>query len=247
MLQDINKIQLRGRIGCFKLTKIENREMLRLSVATNFAYKNREGCVVIETTWFNVVIWDNKFNGLNPDDIKKGIAVEVEGRMRATNFTDNEGNMRTSYEVVANSLTLLDADKVKYPEAEVEDEKMNGDENPFGIPDLMPTYVKLRDFIKAHQGEKGYILTDNSDNDTIYTIVYDEGPNKANEYEVKAVRVNENNDIELLYDDSGITWDDDAVVNAKEYGNYWDDLWDSDLVYRVPTIFNIAEFIREYV
>lgn len=245
MFQNLNKIQLRGIVGCVKTIKIQEREMLRLSVATNYAYTDHDGNACIDTTWFNIEIWDNKFNGLNPDDIKKGIPVEVVGRLRVTNYTNSEGNWRTTYTVIANSITVFDAEMLG-GYAPQEDNEKNA-ENPFGLPDLMPVYVKLRDYIKAHQGEKGYILTDNSNNDPIYTIVYDEGPNKIEEYEVKAVRVNEHNDIEILYDDSSTTWDDESVINAKEYGYLWDNLRDRDLLYRVSTIFNIAKFIREYV
>lgn len=126
-------------------------------------------------------------------------------------------------------------------------------QNPFGIPDLTPMYEKVKEYVKKHQGEKGFILTDNSQYDTIWAIAFDEGHNTAWEPEVKAVRVDKHNNLQVIVDNSSIAYDDNAVMEAKgpeeadSYIGSWDDVQYSDYIYFIPTIFNIAESIREYV
>jgi len=54
-MEQINRIELRGIIGHVKVQKIQDLSMARLSVATNYAYKDRNGTPIIETTWHDVV------------------------------------------------------------------------------------------------------------------------------------------------------------------------------------------------
>ena len=119
--------------------------------------------------------------------------------------------------------------------------------NPFRIPDLTPMYVALRDFIKEHQGEKGFINTSDLEADCIYTIEYSKYSGEALELHVKAVRVNEHDCIEILSDETDASYDDDAILAAEQNDNRWKDLQYDDNLYYVPTVFNIAENIAEFV
>ena len=120
-------------------------------------------------------------------------------------------------------------------------------DNPFKIPDLTPMYEAVRDYVKKHQGEKGFILTDNPDCDTIWTIVFDDYDYDAKEYEVKAIRVNEYNSLQIIYDPSSVKYDESSVCDMMEDNEVWYDVQYDDYVYFIPTIFNIAESIQEYV
>ena len=42
-MEQINKIELRGNVGNVKLQTVGNNENIRFSVATNYAYKDKEG------------------------------------------------------------------------------------------------------------------------------------------------------------------------------------------------------------
>lgn len=123
--------------------------------------------------------------------------------------------------------------------------------NPFKVPDLTPMYEAVRDYIKDHQGKKGFILTDNSENDTIWAICYDEARNSAWEPEVKAVRVNKYGVLQAVIDNSSVLYDEDRVAKIPEetqdVRGFWLDVQYDDYLYFVPTIFNIAENIEEYV
>lgn len=123
--------------------------------------------------------------------------------------------------------------------------------NPFKVPDLTPMYEAVRDYVKEHQGEKGFILTDNSENDTIWAICYDDTQNSAWEPEVKAVRVNEHGVLQAVIDNSSVCYDEDRVAKIPEETQdvcgFWLDVLYDDYLYFIPTIFNIAENIEEYV
>ena len=123
--------------------------------------------------------------------------------------------------------------------------------NIFRVPNFDPTYNELRKYIKKHQGEKGYILTESTveDHDVIYALLYSDDYYNVSEPEVKAVRVKENI-IEVILD-YGCIYDEETVAKAeteKKEGTIgvWLDLrWDDYVMYP-QTLLNIAEHIREY-
>ena len=119
------------------------------------------------------------------------------------------------------------------------------------IPDLMPFYNEVKDYIKNHQGSKGYIDTQNESCDFIYAVVYEDVCSRYDtmyEARVKAVRV-AHDQIEIIYElDSPtcrIVWSDDDFKNAKD--DEWECIYWSDVVHFIPTLFSIAEAIEEYV
>ncbi len=82
-----------------------------MSVATNYAYRDKDGNAVIETTWHNVVAWEGK-EIIGLESIEKGSKVEVLGRLRSQRYTGEDGVERTTYEVLARSLKVLDENEV---------------------------------------------------------------------------------------------------------------------------------------
>lgn len=118
------------------------------------------------------------------------------------------------------------------------------------IPNLDNLFKKTCEFVKEHQGEKGYIETQNTDCDTIFTLVYFESEFQAKEMRVHGVRVNPaNDDLEILYDNdvTGRITIEYSEEDFKSKDAEWESVRWSDVVYYVLTIFNIAEFIEEYV
>lgn len=116
--------------------------------------------------------------------------------------------------------------------------------NPMRIPDLSPMYEAVRDFVKENQGDKGFICTEDNRCDTIWAYVYDDTLTSIHEFQIKAVRVKDNR-LEVLYDISQIYYEDEMVRIQSE--DEWYDVQCADLILYVPTIFNIAECIQEYV
>lgn len=134
------------------------------------------------------------------------------------------------------------------------------DKNPFGIPDLKPMLTKVTAFVKKHQGDKGYIDTQNQNADSIYGQVFVPSEGTYAEGHVKAVRVQrlkvkENSPeidiLQVLMDDYRKNYSEEDIRKTpyqKSLFGSWLDADDTcDDVNYIPTLFNIATFIQEYV
>lgn len=108
-MEQLNRIEIRGNVGSIKLQAVGDKHVAHLTVATNFVYKGRDGEPVMETTWHNITAWESKYN-CDMHDINKGDKVYISGRLRSQRYIGNDGVERTSYEVIAQRLQLLDID-----------------------------------------------------------------------------------------------------------------------------------------
>ena len=62
------------------------------------------------TDWITIVCW-NKTAELVAQYTKKGSKIGVDGRISTRSYEDKQGNKRTAFEVVANSVEFLDSKK----------------------------------------------------------------------------------------------------------------------------------------
>ncbi len=110
-MEQLNRIELRGNVGSIKVqTVANNRTVARFTVATNYAYKDRDGGAVIETTWHTVNAWQGK--GIaDLTKITKGSKVYVCGRLRSQKFVGEDQQEHSIYEIVPSSLVLLDGEE----------------------------------------------------------------------------------------------------------------------------------------
>ena len=111
-MEDINRIELQGRVGTLRTNTVNGTMVANFSLATDLLYKNREGAGVSETTWHNVVAW----SGRDMPDLSKitiGMSLYVSGRMRTTKYTTAEGTDKYFYEVLANRIRFVTEDNVK--------------------------------------------------------------------------------------------------------------------------------------
>ena len=109
MDRSINRIELRGNVGTApRIMEVGENKVIRFSIATNEVFKDRSGVIREETTWHNIVAWNGK--GM-PDfnDIKKGVCVNVMGRVRNVKYTNSEGEDKYFNEVLANRLHIEDS------------------------------------------------------------------------------------------------------------------------------------------
>jgi len=117
------------------------------------------------------------------------------------------------------------------------------------IPDLSPMYEAVRDLVKENQGDKGYIDCQPSLGcDIIYGMMYDDDYGAGTEQYVYGVRVIDD-ELEVLLEPImrtyRVVYKDEDFMNSDNENKWYSLRW-SD-VYYVPTIFNIAECIQEYV
>ena len=100
----LNRVELRGRVGHDpKIISVGDAQVARFSLATNEAFRGRNGELREETTWHNVAAWAGR-NIMDLKDIRKGGFVSVVGRLRQNRYTGNDGVERTVVEVVAGRL-----------------------------------------------------------------------------------------------------------------------------------------------
>ncbi len=113
-MEQLNKIELRGVVGSVRIQSYEVNKMARISLATNFAYKDRDGTAVIDTSWHHIVAWEGR-NIQHLDKIGKGTRLHVIGRVRYQNFTGVDGVDRVATDILANRLTILnDEEPMQY-------------------------------------------------------------------------------------------------------------------------------------
>lgn len=106
-METLNRVELRGRIGQEpKITNVGDLRVARFSVATNEVFHDREGVLKEETTWHNVAVWA----GRNVEDfsrIRKGVMVNLAGRIRNVKYTAADGTDKYLSEVIANQLSVV--------------------------------------------------------------------------------------------------------------------------------------------
>ncbi len=77
-------------------------------IASSRRYKNREtGEQQEETLFINIVAWRRQAEIAN-DFLKKGSAVLIEGQLRSRQWETNQGEKRTTIEIVARRIQFLD-------------------------------------------------------------------------------------------------------------------------------------------
>lgn len=109
-MEQLNRIELRGIVGNVKPQEISGRKVYRFTLATSRAYKDKNGVAVIDTTWHNVVAWENR--NVDLSKLEKGTKLYVSGRVRASKFTSSvDDTEKTVYEVVASRVVFVDGEE----------------------------------------------------------------------------------------------------------------------------------------
>jgi single-strand DNA-binding protein len=106
----LNKIMLIGNLGKdpdMSYTP-QGTPITKFSLAVSRRSKDRDtGERREETTWFNIVAWNQLAETMNTY-LHKGSKVYIEGRITSRKYTDKEGVERTAWEVTANEMEMLE-------------------------------------------------------------------------------------------------------------------------------------------
>lgn len=107
-MEQLNKVELRGILGVVRVMPVGDTRYATMSVATNYFYKDAEGCPVIETTWHLVTAWEGK---ACPDlsVLQKGDKVHVLGRLRCRRYTDAAGIQKEQIDIMASCIERIEA------------------------------------------------------------------------------------------------------------------------------------------
>jgi single-strand DNA-binding protein len=80
--------------------------LLRFNVASNYRTRTPEGEYQDKTEWVRVTVTGNRAESLS-QYLKKGSRVYVEGRLEARPWTDQQGQIRSGLEVLANEVQFM--------------------------------------------------------------------------------------------------------------------------------------------
>lgn len=147
MAGSLNKAMLIGNLGKDPEVRHtqDGRPIVNFSVATSESWKDKNtGEKKEQTSWHNVVVFNEGLAGVAEKYLKKGSKVYVEGAIKTRKWTDKDGIDRYSTEIVLQAfngtLTLLD--KVEGKGTRSEDDygttKTYGDGDEFSTPASKP-------------------------------------------------------------------------------------------------------------
>lgn len=126
-MASFNKIVLIGYLG----RDVESRflgdgtAVASFSVATTERKKNQDGEYQDSTTWFRIAVFGRQAEACQ-QYLSKGSQVYVEGKLSQSEYTDRDGNQRTSLEVRASDVQFLsrrDGEQSGKPKDELEGAK----------------------------------------------------------------------------------------------------------------------------
>lgn len=107
--KSVNKVIILGNLGKDPEVKYtpQGTPVAKLTVATNYRYKDKNDQWQDQTEWHNVVLWQ-RLAEIAGEYLKKGSKVYIEGRLQTRSWDDKQTNQkRYMTEIVANDLVLL--------------------------------------------------------------------------------------------------------------------------------------------
>ncbi len=108
MSRGLNKVMLIGHLGRDPEMRYtpSGRPVTTFSVASSRSWSTADGDTRSETEWFNIVAWGSLAEICN-QYLQKGQQVYIEGRLQTRRWEDDEGNKRSTTEVVAREMIML--------------------------------------------------------------------------------------------------------------------------------------------
>jgi single-strand DNA-binding protein len=106
MAEGLNRVMLLGNLGADPELRVTpgGQAVLKLRLATNETYLDRNNVRQERTEWHRVTVWGRRAEALGKF-LQKGDSLFVEGRLQTSSYEKN-GEKRYSTEVVANNIIL---------------------------------------------------------------------------------------------------------------------------------------------
>lgn len=106
--RSLNKVMLLGRLGRDPEVRYtaSGTAVATFSLATSDRWKDRDGNDQERTEWHRVVAWA-RLGEICGEYLSKGKQVYIEGRIQTRDWEDQDGNRRTTTEIVANDMIML--------------------------------------------------------------------------------------------------------------------------------------------
>lgn len=110
MARSLNKVQLIGNLTRDPELRYtpQGTAVCTLGLATNRQWMTESGEKKDEAEFHRLVAW-NKLAEICSQLLKKGRKIYVEGRLQTRNWTGQDGNQRTTTEIVISDMIILDS------------------------------------------------------------------------------------------------------------------------------------------
>lgn len=104
----INKVILIGNLGGDPEVRYleQDRVVANVSLATSETYTDKQGNRVTQTEWHRLEMWDNLAK-IAEKYLTKGKQVYVEGKIKTDQWTDKDGNNKSTVRIRVNTLQML--------------------------------------------------------------------------------------------------------------------------------------------
>src|SRR5688572_13339937 len=105
-----NKVQLIGNLGQPPITGTteKGKQWARFTLATHDSYRTASGEKVNETYWHNIIAW-GRLADIAVRLLTTGSEVAIEGKLVYRSYTDKNGVLRQSTDVLVSEMLMLGA------------------------------------------------------------------------------------------------------------------------------------------
>jgi len=113
-MEFLNRTELCGIVGRAEVNTFPNNSSVcNFSVVTEYSTIDKDRNSIIETNWFNVSAWGGRIPLEELYKIQKGVWIKVVGRNRTRKYTTQNGEERTTTDIIAHSVEILPREDVK--------------------------------------------------------------------------------------------------------------------------------------
>ena len=122
MSRTLNKVMLIGNVGNdpeYRITP-NNIPVATFRIATSQIWKDKDGTVKEHTDWHSIVGWRGLADVINKL-VSKGSRLYVEGKIRNRKYESDGSGKKYSYEIIAESILMLETRKSKPQESADDD------------------------------------------------------------------------------------------------------------------------------
>jgi|SRR5580658_10043888 single-strand DNA-binding protein len=145
MAEGLNRVMLLGNLGADPELRVTpgGQAVLKLRLATNESYVDRNNVRQERTEWHRVTVWGRRAEALGKI-LQKGDLLFIEGRLQTSSYEKN-GEKRYSTEVIANNIVLPGSGRGKGEGATVRDGGGRGASRDGGAEAPVEDYGEPRD------------------------------------------------------------------------------------------------------
>lgn len=106
--RSLNKVMLLGRLGRDPEVRYTSsgKAVATFTLATSYRWRNQDGNDQESTEWHRIVAW-GRLGEICGEFLSKGKQVYLEGRIQSREWEDQDGNKRTTVEIIATDMIML--------------------------------------------------------------------------------------------------------------------------------------------